>query len=76
MDEVRKHHYETLEFRWGIARAGTPREHNSLVVIRRGADFRTGLVLDPWRKSGRIVWAPVTQDRYPWEEADWKPGLK
>ncbi len=72
---VGEQHFETLEFRWAIARGGTPREHNSMVVLPRGRPFRSGLVLDPWRRSGRMVWAPVQADRYPWEEADWKPGV-
>ncbi len=71
---VGKWHFETLEFRWAIARAGTTREHNSMVVLPRGSVFRSGLVLDPWRRSGRLVWAPVGSDRYPWEEADWNPA--
>lgn len=71
---VGQRHFETLEFRWAIARGGTPREHNSMVVLPRGGSFQGGLVLDPWRRSGRVVWAPVGADRYPWEEADWKPG--
>lgn len=58
----------TLEVRWGIARAGTVREHNALVVTARGQAFEDGIVLDGWRRSGRLVWLPVKADHYPWLE--------
>ena len=44
----------TLDLHWGIARAGTQREHNSVVVTAKGAPFTTGIVLDAWRHSGRL----------------------
>ena len=58
----------TLELRWGIARAGTLREHNAVVVTARGQPFSEGIVLDPWRHSGRLFSAPVATDKYPWRE--------
>ncbi len=60
----------TLEVRWGIARAGTVREHNALVVTARGQAFEDGIVLDGWRRSGRLVWLPVKADHYPWLEGE------
>jgi hypothetical protein len=63
----------TLKLHWGIARAGTPREHNSVVVTAPGEPFERGLVLDPWRRSGRLTWALVKDDKYPWEEGELSP---
>jgi hypothetical protein len=60
----------TLEPRWGIARAGTAREHNAVIITARGQPFEQGIVLDAWRNSGRLVWIPVARDRYPWEEGE------
>ena len=60
----------TLEVRWGIARAGTVREHNALVVTARGQPFEDGIVLDGWRRSGRLIWLPVKADHYPWLEGE------
>ena len=60
-------HYE---FHWGKAHGGDwLREHNSVVVTARGAEFDTGLVLDPWRESGELVWVLVTDDTYPWHRS-------
>lgn len=60
----------SLELHWGIARADTSREHNSVVVTARGQPFAQGIVLDPWRRSGRLVWSPVSGDTYPWVEGE------
>ena len=58
----------TFDLHWGIARRGTLREHNSVVVTAKGAPFATGIVLDAWRHSGRLYAGPVANDRYPWKE--------
>jgi len=58
-------HYQ---LHWGIAHRGELfREHNSVVVTARGADFATGLVLDPWREAGELLWVAVADDSYAWE---------
>ena len=58
----------TLVLRWGIARAGTLREHNAVVVTARGQPFERGIVLDAWRHSGRLFSTAVVADKYPWKE--------
>ena len=58
----------TLVLRWAIARRGTLREHNSVVVTARGQPFDSGVVLDAWRHSGRLYFGPVSTDKYPWRE--------
>ena len=58
----------TLQLRWGIARRGTLREHNAVVVTARGQPFERGIVLDAWRHSGRLFAGPVAGDKYPWVE--------
>ena len=63
----------TLDLHWGIARAGSLREHNSVIVTAKGQPFEEGIVLDGWRHSGRLYWAPVTSDRYPWQEGELDP---
>jgi hypothetical protein len=59
---------KTYRLHWGVAHRGSDlREHNSVVVTARDQPFEKGLVLDPWRNSGDLYWAAVSQDRYPWE---------
>ena len=66
----------SLEVRWAIARAGTAREHNALVVTARAQPFERGVVLDAWRHSGRLHWGRVAADRYPWLEGELNPPPK
>ena len=69
MRELQALELTSLELRWGVAHRGSElREHNTVVVTARGRPFDTGMVLDPWRNSGRLFWAAVEQDRYPWRE--------
>lgn len=58
----------SLELRWGVARAGSFREHNTVVITAPDQPFNTGIFLDPWRQSGELVWGSVTNDVYPWSE--------
>lgn len=58
----------SLELRWGVARAGSFREHNTVVVTAPDQPFNTGILLDPWRRSGELVWGSITNDIYPWCE--------
>jgi hypothetical protein len=48
------------------SRRATLLEHNGIVVTAKGQSFEDGIVLDPWRKGGRLAWAKVAEDRYPW----------
>jgi hypothetical protein len=43
-------------------------EHNGIVVTAKGQRFEDGIVLDPWRKGGRLWWGTLQQDkRHPWK---------
>ena len=66
--------FATLVLQRGVAHLSTPQEHNSVVVTGHGQPFSQGLVLDAWRNAGRLVWAPVASDRYPWELRPPSPG--
>jgi hypothetical protein len=60
---------KTLVLHWGAAFAGTERENNCLVLTARGQPLRDGIVIDGWRKAGRLWWSPVIKDkRNPWVE--------
>jgi hypothetical protein len=58
---------KTLQLHWGVAHKGDLwLEHSGVIVTARGRPFSSGLVLDAWRHSGRLRWAWVGGDRYPW----------
>ena len=66
---------KSLQLYWGVAHRGSElREHNCVVITAKGQPFYRGIVLDPWRNSGNLFWAQVTQDSYPWKvlpPSDW-----
>lgn len=73
-------HLKTLELHRGVARLGTRREHSCVVLTAPGQSFTNGIALDAWRYCGRLNWAPVTADKYAWQEvtltADYHAELK
>ncbi|MGC3960383.1 MAG: hypothetical protein QM813_21380 [Verrucomicrobiota bacterium] len=58
----------SLELHWGVARSGSFREHNTVIITAPQQPFTNGIVLDPWRQSGVLFWSAVTNDVYPWRE--------
>jgi hypothetical protein len=73
--QLRALELRSIELRWGRARARSWREHNSVVVTAIGQPFEEGIVLDPWRRSGRLVWEQVSADKYPWQEVPPPPAM-
>jgi hypothetical protein len=65
--ELRELRLKTLDFKRGIAwKDDLWNEHNCVVVTAIGQPFESGVVLDAWRNGGRLRWAPVRMDHYPW----------
>jgi hypothetical protein len=61
---------DSFDWFWGIANEGSElREHSTLVAVAKGAPFEQGVVLDPWRNSGKLFWAAIGKD----PKYDWKP---
>jgi len=60
---------ETIELHWVESYARTISEHNVIVVTAKGQPYTQGILLDNWRYSGHLVWAPVLADpEYKWRE--------
>src|SRR5947208_11147395 len=53
---------KTLVLHWGAAFAGTEDESNCLVVTARNQPVEDGIVLDGWRRGGRLFWCKVKKD--------------
>jgi hypothetical protein len=53
---------KTLVLHWGAAFAGTGDESNCLVVTARNQPFEDGIVLDGWRRAGRLFWCALKKD--------------
>ncbi|MGB3243721.1 MAG: hypothetical protein WBB25_04265 [Sulfitobacter sp.] len=65
--------YHSLRMHRAIANADDPLviDHSTAIIAAVGADWRDGVVLDPWRGGGTLFWAPVREDsHYDWEERE------
>ncbi len=44
-------------------------EHNSLVITCKGCEFYNGIVVDPWRNSGKLYYSKIKYDKeYNWTQ--------
>jgi hypothetical protein len=59
---LRDMRFKTLVLHWGAAWAKESEENNALVVTARNQPFVEGIVLDGWRRAGRLFWCPVKDD--------------
>ena len=70
----------SFDWYWGIANEGSDLfEHSTLVATAKGAPFETGVILDPWRNSGKLYWTKIGSDpKYKWkpytEPDGWTPS--
>src|SRR5213592_1200715 len=60
--ELKELKCKTLVLHWGEAYPNTTSENNALVVTARNQPFQDGIVLDGWRRGGRLFWCPVKND--------------
>lgn len=69
MSHLKALHYQSFDLRWGVANKGEMDEHNTVVVVAKGAPFWTGILIDPWRNSGVLYWSKLSDDpEYKWVE--------
>ena len=41
-----------------------------MVITARNQPFQEGIIIDGWRRAGRLYWGKVTKDdEYKWKEA-------
>lgn len=69
-DRLKLENFQTLDLHRAVANSDNAfrLEHSTAIVSARGEAFDQGIVLDPWRKGGRLTWATVTGDTaYNWE---------
>ena len=54
--------FKTLMLHWGTAWEKESDENNALIVTAINQSFYEGIVLDGWRRSGRLFWVQVRDD--------------
>src|SRR5205085_4803304 len=62
--KLKEFRFKTLVLHWGAAWAKESDENNALVVTAKNQPFLDGIVLDGWRRAGRLFWCKVKDD---WE---------
>jgi len=64
MVRMKQESFYSLDLHWAIANYENAfrLEHSTVVVSARGDSLQQGMVLDPWRNSGDLYWAPALQD--------------
>jgi uncharacterized protein YceK len=74
--EIKSRNFKSFDFKWGRANADKLDEHNVIVVVKKGSrDFKNGVILDAWRRSGRLYFIKVKDDpKYRFIE--WEEGNK
>lgn len=63
--------FVTLDLHRAIANADNPYriDHSTAIISAAGARWNDGIVLDPWRRGGRLFWSRVElDDKYNWVE--------
>ena len=60
--ELKELKTKTLILHWGEAYPNTTSENNALVVTARNQRFEDGIIIDGWRRAGRLFWCPVIKD--------------
>jgi hypothetical protein len=59
---LREMRFNTLVLHWGTAWEKESDENNALIVTARNQSFYDGIVLDGWRRAGRLFWCLVKDD--------------
>ncbi|WP_170469385.1 hypothetical protein [Ruegeria arenilitoris] len=69
---LQQENFRTLDLHWATSPPTAFRIiHHSALISAKGDSMYDGIILDPWRNSGALFWAPVREDtRY-----NWRPRL-
>jgi hypothetical protein len=66
----------TLVLHWGVAYDHTSSENNCIVVTARNQPFEDGIIIDGWRRAGRLFWCKVKKDdEYELEQRYGRSGI-
>ncbi len=66
---LKQEKFQTLDLHRAIANSQNPFriEHSTTIISRKNDSMFDGIVLDPWRKGGRLTWIGTRADKdYKW----------
>jgi len=52
-------------------------EHNALVLVAKGGSIKNGILIDPWRDSGKLYFSRISDDtKYQWKHREERGCLR
>ncbi|WP_170398705.1 MULTISPECIES: hypothetical protein [Ruegeria] len=70
---LKQENFRTLDLHWATSPPTAFRIiHHSALISAKGDSMYDGIILDPWRASGALTWAPVREDT----KYNWRPRLE
>ncbi len=52
-------------------------EHNSLVIVAKNGSIKNGILIDPWRDSGKLYFTKIDEDKkYKWRHREKRGCLR
>ena len=70
---LKQESFRTLDLHWVTSPPTAFRIiHHSALISAKGDPMDEGIILDPWRNSGVLFWAPVRKDT----KYNWRPRLE
>ncbi|WP_174839962.1 MULTISPECIES: hypothetical protein [unclassified Ruegeria] len=70
---LRQENFDSLDLHWVTSPPTQFRIiHHSALISAKGDSMHDGIILDPWRNSGALYWAPVREDT----KYNWRPRLE
>lgn len=71
-DVIKKENPKTLAFCKVVGYNGELyREHHGVSLYAKGGSWEDGIIIDGWRKTGRLHFSPLKSDIYPWKFEMW-----
>ncbi len=69
---LKQENFRTLDLHWATSPPTAFRIiHHSALISAKGDAMYDGIILDPWRNSGVLHWAPLSEDT----KYNWRPRL-
>lgn len=67
LKELKKREFKTLNLKWATHKKNNYWEHNSVLITAKKQSYQRGIILDPWRDSGKLYWNYLHKDtQYDW----------
>ena len=68
LKELNKQNIQSMDLQWVTHKKSNYWEHNAVLITAKKQHYSKGIVLDPWRNSGKLFWSRIKEDtQYNWK---------